>query len=285
MASPMEPGSPKATPSLRSPTPSHSNLPLDEANNIVSTQPQYPQTSAAEAYSVTPSRSPTNSDFDSLIQGALSSLTPAQIQQLMNSISMTSYPDFPASGPEQDTALMSYQPPLDFSQLTSLPLISSPSPPSTNLMEEADKSWTDMEEIEQDVDTVDTKINNLCQQFHIPNDASSASLGSIGLGDGPPSIPNPSDNDLFHSFLNGLGDESTIIDADNTTSTAFLDEIPTAPASDGTLSPFSILQEQSTPITPKQAKKRKSTAKDPASTDDADTELSLGTRAKRRKDR
>ncbi|KAJ7694126.1 hypothetical protein B0H17DRAFT_1009405 [Mycena rosella] len=290
VASPMEPASPKAAPAMfDSPAPTPTTLPPDDSNNnnIISTQPQYPQASKSnlDGLSITPSRSPTNPDFDNLIQGALSSLTPAQIQQLMNSISMPSMPDFPGLGLEQhdepDSSLMSYQPPLDFSQLTSLPLLPSP-PQSASLPDKVDKSWMDTEDIEQDVDAVDSKINNLFQQFHIPNDGSSASLDPSALNDNHASTSEPSnniDNDLFHSFLNGLGDGEAIIDDENNASTAFLDEVPSP--SDGTISPVNILQEQQ-PMAqqPKPARKRKSDVKDSATPENGPSP-----RAKRRKER
>ncbi|KAJ6546447.1 transcription factor Hsf1 [Mycena vulgaris] len=287
MASPSEPISPKTAPSLfDSPAPQHNSLPPDESNNnVISTQPQYPQPSNLDGLSITPSRSPTNPDFDNLIQGALSSLTPAQIQQLMNSISMPPMSDFPGPGSDQhedhDSSLMSYQPPLDFSQLSSLPLIPSP-PQSASLPEQVDKSWMDTEDIEQDVDAVDSKINNLFQQFRIPNDSSSASLDPTAFSGNHTSTSDPSnniDNELFHSFLNGLGDGEAIVDDDNNTSTAFLDEVPSA--SDGTISPVNTLHDQSI-AQPKPARKRKSDVKD---TITAENGLAPGTRAKRRRER
>lgn len=286
----MEPVSPKASPALfDSPGPNQTSLPPDDDshnNNVISTQPQYPQAPPnLDGLSITPSRSPTNNDFDNLIHGALSSLTPAQIQQLMNSISMPSMTDFPGSGTEQhndlESSLMSYQPPFDFGQLSSFPLIPSP-PPSANLVEKVDKPWRDTDEIEQDVDAVDSKINNLFQQFQIPTDGSSELLGS----DNPVSVSDSSntgniDSELFHSFLNGLGDDDDVMlgDQDNA-STAFLDEVPSA--SDGTLSPVNIIQEERPTTQPKSAKKRKSDMPD---TPNLDKGLSPGTRPKRRRER
>ncbi|KAJ6547325.1 hypothetical protein B0H19DRAFT_1165042 [Mycena capillaripes] len=288
MASPMEPVSPKATPSLfDSPAPTPSALPSDDStNHVISTQPQYPQPSNLEGLSITPSRSPPNTDFDNLIQGALSSLTPAQIQQLMNSISMPPIPDFPGNDTEQhddqDSSLMSYQP-LDFGQLSSFPLVPSP-PQSASLLDTAEKSWRDTDDIEQDVDAVDSKINNLFQQFQIPNDGSSAlpnpSNNSASVSDS--SNPGNIDNELFHSFLNGLGDDDDgMLDDQNNASTAFLDEVPSA--SDGTLSPVNILHEE--PVRAKTAKKRKSEVQDLAAAANLDKGLAPGTRAKRRRER
>ncbi|KAJ7489939.1 hypothetical protein B0H11DRAFT_1047841 [Mycena galericulata] len=284
MASPMEPASPKVSAaSVESPAPA--TLPPGDSNNdVISTQPQYPQASNLDGLSITPSRSPTNSDFDSLIQGALSSLTPAQIQQLMNSISMPSMTDFPSSPPrdDHDSSLMSYQPPLDFSQLTSFPLIPSP-PQSATLPDKVDKSWRDTEDIEQDVDAVDSKINNLFQQFRIPNDGSSAPLDHSALDDNKASVPDSNahtlDNELFHSFLNGLGDEE-VTDDENNASTAFLDEVPSP--SDGTISPVSILQDNPAAQS-KAGRKRKSDVNSVAQT--IDNDQFLGTRAKRRRER
>ncbi|KAJ7470524.1 transcription factor Hsf1 [Mycena latifolia] len=286
--SPLDPVSPQGAPSLSdSPAPKHSSLPTDDSTtNVISTQPQYPQASNSDGLSITPSRSPTNPDFDNLIQGALSNLTPAQIQQLMNSISMPPIPDFTGLGSEQhdehDSSLMSYQAPLDFGQLSSLPLIPSP-PQSASLLEKVDKSWMDTEDIEQDVDAVDSKINNLFQQFHIPNDGSSTVLDPITLdptalsddraATSESSNTNNIDNELFHSFLSGLGDD------ENNASTAFLDEVPSP--SDGTISPVNVLQEQ--PVAQaKPARKRKSDVKDSAA---AESDLSSGTRTKRRRER
>ncbi|KAJ7046540.1 transcription factor Hsf1 [Mycena alexandri] len=288
-ASPIEPASPKATtPSLfDSPAPDHSSLPADDSSttNVISTQPQYPQSPNVDEMSITPSRSPTNPDFDNLIQGALSSLTPAQIQQLMNSISMPSMSDYSGIGSdhtdEPDSSLMSYQPPLDFSQLTAFPLIPSP-PPSAGLVDQAEKSWQDTEDIEQDVDAVDSKINNLFQQFQIPNDSSSTTLddGSSLSNNATSSIPDSSninalDSELFHSFLNGL-DEDEGTAGDDNTSTAFLDEVPSP--SDGALSPIDLPEEPQ----PKSGRKRKSDVQDTATVTNLE---GLGTRPKRRRER
>jgi len=177
---------------------------------------------------------------------------------------------------------MSYQPPIDFGQLSSFPLIASP-PQSANLLEKADKAWRDTDDIEQDVDAVDTKINSLFQRFQIPNDSSSQLLDP---SNDPASVSDPSnqsrlDDELFHSFLNGLGDDEDIDDQNNA-STAFLDEVPSA--SEGTLSPVDLLQEEPT-AQPKSAKKRKSEAQDTATAANLDKGLSPGTRAKRRRER
>ncbi|KAJ7752093.1 transcription factor Hsf1 [Mycena metata] len=261
-ASPIEPVSPKATTASlsNSPAPNHNSLPADDSSttNVISTQPQYPQPPVDEM-SITPSRSPTNPDFDNLIQGALSSLTPAQIQQLMNSISMPSM-DYSGIGTDElDSSLMSYQPPLDFSQLTTFPLIPSP-PPSVSLLDKAEKSWQDTEDIEQDVDAVDSKINTLFQQFQIPNDGSSTILddGSSLSNNATASIPDSSnmnalDSELFHSFLNGL-DDTEEDGGDDNASTAFFDEVPSP--SDGALSPIDLAEEPQ----PKTGRKRKSDA-------------------------
>ncbi|KAJ7632400.1 transcription factor Hsf1 [Roridomyces roridus] len=187
---------------------------------------------------------PTNADFDTLIQGALSNFSPAQIQQLMNQISVPPAPEFLSSIDEQDSSLMSYQAPFDFSQLTSFPLISSP-PPSASLPEKVEKTWQATEDIEQDVDAMDSKINNLFEQFQIPTHDSSIPLESIGTDH--TSLPDSSDNDIFNSFLNRLGEEDAA-DDDNTASTAFLDEVPSP--SDGTISPVNLRE--------KPTKKRKS---------------------------
>ncbi|KAJ7172727.1 transcription factor Hsf1 [Mycena filopes] len=282
-ASPIEPASPKTAPSLfDSPAPDPSSPPADDSGpSVISTQPQYPQSSNLDEMSITPSRSPTNPDFDNLIQGALSSLTPAQIQQLMNSISMPSMSDYPGIDTEEpDSSLMSYQPPLDFSQLTTFPLIPSP-PPSASLLDMAEKSWQDTEDIEQDVDAVDSKINNLFQQFQIPNDSSSAILD-----DGSSLDPNNNaassitdshlDSELFHSFLNGLDDDEANIGDDTNASTAFLDEVP-SPAS----SPVDLLPEAPQP---KSGKKRKSDVQDTAAAANLE-DLASGTRPKRRRER
>ncbi|KAJ7684944.1 hypothetical protein DFH06DRAFT_1028126 [Mycena polygramma] len=289
MASPIEPVSPKVTASaLDSPAPSSSALPPDDStSHIISTQPQYPQAPNMEGLSITPSRSPTNADFDTLIQGALSSLTPAQIQQLMNSISLPSMPEFPGGGTEQhddqDSSLMSYQP-LDFGQLSSFPLIPSP-PQSAGLLEKTEKSWRDTDGIEQDVEAVDSKINNLFQQFQIPNDGAPELLdpsnsNSASVSDS--SSTGNIENDLFHSFLNGLGDgDEDMLDEQTNASTAFLDDVPTP---DGPLSPVNLMQERQPIAQPKTARKRKSDIPDTTIVN-PDKGLSPGTRAKRRRER
>ncbi|KAF7338498.1 Transcriptional factor [Mycena venus] len=290
VASPMEPVSPKVTPAAVPESPAATPASLLPDSNVISTQPQYPQgPSNVDGLSITPSRSPTNADFDNLIQGALSSLTPAQIQQLMNSISMSSMPDFPGSDAEQqdtaDSSLTSYQPPLDFGPFsTSFPLIPSP-PPSAPLLDKVDTSWRAAEDIEQDVEAVDNKINNLFHQLQIPTDGSTVLLDP---NNNPASITNstnPSqiDNELFHSFLNGIGDDDEgVFDDQNDTSTAFLDEVPSA--SDGTLSPVNLLHEEQPTAQPKSGKKRKSDAVGPANVDQGKVP-SPGTRAKRRRER
>jgi hypothetical protein len=92
------------------------------------------------------------------------------------------------------------------------------------------------------------------------------------------------DSDLFHSFLNGIGDDDEGVFGDESnTSTAFLDEAPST--SEGTLSPVSMFQEAESPTTgqSKTGKKRKSDAA-PADVDQEQAP-STGTRAKRRRER
>ncbi|KAF8185022.1 hypothetical protein K438DRAFT_1723885 [Mycena galopus ATCC 62051] len=292
-ASPMEPVSPMPTPAaVDSPVPILTSLRPDDSNNVISTQPQYPQApSNADGLSITPSRSPTNADFDSLIQGALSSLTPAQIQQLMNSINLSGMPEFPGSATEPqdnpDSSLTSYQPPLDFGSFSASfpPLIPSP-PQSASLLDKVDTSWRGADDIEQDVEAVDSKINNLFHQLQIPTDGSAVLLdpnsSSASITD--PSKPTQIDSELFHSFLNGIGDDGEgVFDDENTTSTAFLDEVPSA-SSDATLSPVERLQEEQLPVQPRSGKKRKS---DAVATADLDQKKapSPATRPKRRREK
>ncbi|KAK7023756.1 transcriptional factor [Favolaschia claudopus] len=288
-ASPMEPVSPNITsPPSESPALPPISLPPPAPpshNHVVSTQPQYPQTPSKEDLSITPSRSPTNADFDNLIQGALSSLTPAQIQQLMNSISMPNIPEFPGSGAElpenMDSSLTSYQP-LNFDSFSaSFPLIPSP-PQSASLLDKVDTSWRSTEDIEQDVEAVDSKINNLFNQLQIPTaDGSSMPLNSNGSHQiMENSNPSQIDSDLFHSFLNGIGnDDEGVLNGQNDPETGFLDEVS---ASDGTLSPVNTLQNEK-PTAQKSGKKRKSDVV--AGSSDQDSSSSPGTRAKRRRDR
>jgi hypothetical protein len=204
----------------------------------------------------------------------------------MNSISLSSLPEFPG-GPENDntdSTLAPYAPPLDFGPFsTTFPLIPSP-PQSTSLLDKVDSSWRGADDIEQDVEAVDSKINNLFHQLQIPTDGSAPLLdpsGSASVTD--PSNPTQMDSDLFHSFLNGIGDDDEGVFGDESnTSTAFLDEAST---SEGTLSPVTMFQEAESPTTgqSKTGKKRKSDAA-PADVDQEQAP-STGTRAKRRRER
>nr|GAT61262.1 transcriptional factor [Mycena chlorophos] len=249
IASPIEPGSPKAmSANFDSPVSAPITLTPEITNHdVISTQSQYPD---MDEYAMTPSRSP-NPDIDNIIQNTLSNMTPAQIQQLFNSITMPATYTEPVPGgseqqlppPQDSSSLMSYQPPIDFSQFAApFSLLESPQPPSVDpsFSEKVDKSWKAAQDIEHDVDAVDNRINNLFQQFQLPGD------GSIPTFDG--TDPN-AERELFQTFLHGM-DEPMIDTA--APSTAFLDEIP-----DGTHSPVAEILQDMPGI---QGKKRKSTA-------------------------
>ncbi|KAF7359442.1 Transcriptional factor [Mycena sanguinolenta] len=279
MESPREPVSPQLTPvAVDSPAPAVTSLPPDDSsNNVISTQPQYPQ-------------APSN--------GALSTLSQADMQHIMNtmksmnSINIPSMPAFPGGSPElqdnPDSSLTSYQAPLDFSQFSAeFPLIPSP-PQSASLLdlEKIDPTWRSTDDITQDVESVDNKINNLIHQFHFPADGSVPFLdldnSSASIADlpNPPAIEN---DELFHSFFNGVGNEDGGVfgDEDNA-STAFLDEVP---ASDGSLSPVTMLHEELPSARTKTGKKRKSDAVASATVVDQATAPSPETKAKRRRER
>ncbi|KAF7322780.1 Transcriptional factor [Mycena chlorophos] len=249
IASPIEPGSPKAmSANFDSPVSAPITLTPEITNHdVISTQSQYPD---MDEYAMTPSRSP-NPDIDNIIQNTLSNMTPAQIQQLFNSITMPATYTEPVPGgseqqlppPQDSSSLMSYQPPIDFSQFAApFSLLESPQPPSVDpsFSEKVDKSWKAAQDIEHDVDAVDSRINNLFQQFQLPGD------GSIPTFDGTDPT---AERELFQTFLHGM-DEPMIDTA--APSTAFLDEIP-----DGTHSPVAEILQDMPGI---QGKKRKSAA-------------------------
>ncbi|KAF7295127.1 Transcriptional factor [Mycena indigotica] len=199
-SSPTESDSPKAmTVNFDSPITTPITLSPEVAKtDLISTLP-------AEDYSLSRSRSP-NPDLDHIIQTTLSTMTPAQIQQLMHSMSMPpSYTDLPAANFDQDSSLMSYQPALDFGQLAPLsPLLDPLQPQYNSLSEKVDKSWKATQDIEQDVDAVDNRISNLFQQFELPGDTINGTDQNA-------------ESELFRTFMNGLDDpiaETTVDEAE-----------------------------------------------------------------------
>ncbi|CAK5279560.1 unnamed protein product [Mycena citricolor] len=205
-------------PSIASPI----DRPISPSTTALFSSPSTPQTLATEPLpestdlgTMQRTRSPSsNPDLDAFFQG-LSGMSPAEIQQLMNSMTVPTIPEFPASDPGS-SSLMQYSPQtpaFDLSQLGSFPLLSPSPPPLDDVANQVGKSWAAAHDIEQDVDAVDNKINNLMDQFQIPN----ASLDSLtpldpddltaDLGHGPAV---DSDNDLFHSFLKGLGEDGAL---------------------------------------------------------------------------
>ncbi|KAJ6500370.1 transcription factor Hsf1 [Mycena sanguinolenta] len=294
MESPREPASPQLTPlAVDSPAPivaslppddsSNNVMPDDSSNNVISTQPQYPQApSNVSGLSVTPSRSP-NPDLDNLLQSTLNGMTAAQLQQLINF-------DFSGGGSElqdsPDSSLTSYQAPFDFSPYSaSFPLIPSP-PQSASLPDKIDTSWRGAEAIEQEVDAVNNNINNLFHQLQLPTDGSVPLLDLNNSSASAADLSNSAEienDELFHSFFNKFGDDDAGVFGDeNNTSTAFLDEVP---ASDGSLSPVTMLHEELPSAGAKSGKKRKSDVVASATIVDREETPSSGTKAKRRRER
>jgi len=149
-----------------------------------------PQTPASESSgildrSVTPTRSspPTHPEFDPRIQVVLNQLTPAQISQLLSSISHTLDPPTtgghnppPASASSQITQ---YTPPLSdlFSQF-----VSPPSPVQLDKMENLlsfaeddhtnriSKSWKSVHDVQGDVDGLNTDIETFARSLGLEYD-------------------------------------------------------------------------------------------------------------------
>ncbi|RXW24193.1 hypothetical protein EST38_g1636 [Candolleomyces aberdarensis] len=159
-------------------------------------EPQTPQpdpSSGVDVRSVTPTRlNPAPMyDFDQRMQGVLNQLSPAQIQQLVNSLSSQPIPDpsLPTNPPVPSSSSMSNTntlthyspPPFDFSSLTNpsnngalAPSLQLP-PPSEGLIafnpydhlsqERLDRSWHATEDIDKDVNALNSSIHQLIQTF------------------------------------------------------------------------------------------------------------------------
>ncbi|KAG5640818.1 hypothetical protein DXG03_006934 [Asterophora parasitica] len=197
---------PLATPSIPTPPiePTPSAYPTPSLPRTTSSQP----TDAIER-SVTPSRTPTNVEFDPRIQLVLNQLTPLQIQQLLSSLSHTMDPIPPTDSSPSSSQLTQYTPPTDlFSHFINPSSsqrhdISAPAPADgllsfddqhdMNLEENAagnvGKAWRGPEDIERDVNAmnadIDTFIRNLgLDPKHIVNvdsDNQSPSTPSLNL--------------------------------------------------------------------------------------------------------
>ncbi|KAF6763713.1 transcription factor Hsf1 [Ephemerocybe angulata] len=243
---------------------------------------------------VTPTRLNSNPKYelDNRLQGYLSTLSPMQIQQLVNSLASNPIPDFnssnpmptdptPSSAPEPSSSsntnanshLTHYAPPaFDFSSITnstpnsvftsslSLPTPSesliSFNPYDTLSPPELDRQWKAAEDIDKDVNALNSSIHQLIQTFGLdPNlvdvggngttdtdhfagsdavDSAVSELGraaaaSAAAGTMPMDLNMPMSADFdFDSFLNALpsSTDGNGMDFTDAASTAFLDEAP-----------------------------------------------------------
>ncbi|KAJ2935504.1 hypothetical protein H1R20_g1590, partial [Candolleomyces eurysporus] len=229
-------------------------------------------------------------DFDQRMQGVLNQLSPAQIQQLVNSLSTQPIPDpslpttnppVPSSSSLSNTNTLTHYspPPFDFSTLTnpsnngafasSLQL----PPPSEGLIafnpydhlssERMERSWQATEDIDKDVNALNSSIHQLIQTFGLDptlvgtGDHTAeppivpTSVNEHGIEYPPPSTAtglagnasdpsNTTDFDFDSFFFNNdAGGDGNMMDyTADAASTAFLDEVPSPAHSASAVSPM-----------------------------------------------
>ncbi|KAF7304737.1 Transcriptional factor [Mycena kentingensis (nom. inval.)] len=269
----IEPGSPKGiSATFDSPIATPVTLTPQTNTDIVAVQPEFAAPSSMGGYSILPSRSP-GPELDAMVQNALSTMTPAQIQQLVETMNIAPY-DFGTSGSHQnmgESSVMAYNP-VDMSQFTApYALLDSPQPQPANFLEKVDHASKATSDVQHKVDAVDSSINNLFSQFQLPGDGSLPMLDTTSLA----GADSTSGSELFSDFFNNLDDSD-----DTVPSNAFLDEIA---ASDGTRSPVDEILPSHSVI---KGKKRKSNAgADSPAVDPSSLALLPDSRSKRRKER
>ncbi|KAF9462709.1 hypothetical protein BDZ94DRAFT_1260572 [Collybia nuda] len=275
------------------PTPPHSSH--------IQVQPPQPPPQNPDR-SITPSRSPTNLDFDPRVQGVLNQLSPSQIQQLLASIASQPIDPLPSDSPTSSSQLTSYQPHFDFTQYLQ-PTITSPPPPQpppidglisfdptqarSEFTQQVDNQWKQAETLDKRLEEVDAGIDSIMQGLRFdahqdppmtqPNgevDPSMLETSNV-LNNTDPTAP---DFD-FTSFLNSFN-ASDHADYADSASTAFLDEVP----SDGTSSPITHLGGSPQARLQRLSRaKRKSDVSDLGGELSKDNTLSSGARSPKRK--
>lgn len=230
------------------------NAPASPPIKPVEPQPIPPAQGTNDVRAVTPTRlNPTPAfGFDTRLQGVLNQLTPAQIQQLVAQLATQPMPDpsppNPAPPPPASTSnnnhIMQYSPPpFDFSSFNNpstnsvfAPSLSLPTPSeglisfnpydSMTQPETVDRHWQAAEDIEKDVNALNTSIHQLIQTFGLdPNMVDADSLGASDMGH--TKLPDGSSN----PGMSGLSGLDTSLPS---TSTA-MDFIPSSSTDDASL--------------------------------------------------
>lgn len=152
-----------------------------------STSAQTPTPSSTHDHSMTQSRAPSNGlfDYNHGLQGILSQMTPAQIQQLLSSLAIQPIPSSTSSDIDSihnSNQITPYQPQFDFSQYAPFPPPSYPALSSTQHenndgeervsftsqpldIPQLEHNWHVTEDIDRDVALLNTSINSLIQTF------------------------------------------------------------------------------------------------------------------------
>ncbi|EAU80641.1 transcription factor Hsf1 [Coprinopsis cinerea okayama7 len=165
---------------------------------------------------VTPRQPSPSYDFDPRVHGMLSQLTQSQIQTLLNTLASQPLGDAntASSNPTSSTHLTPYQPPpFDFSMIPStpgtsneshVPVVSPPAaPPTEGLIsfnsfdgfptERMERQWQQAEDIDRDVNALNTSIHSLIQTFGLdPNMFDSMDTSTDPTNPTNPAAPNPS---------------------------------------------------------------------------------------------
>ncbi len=233
-------------------------------------------------------------DFDPRMNGMLQQLAPFQLQQLLASLASQTITDSSSSSsvPTDTTTntLTQYQPPVfDFSQ--SSPILSSdglisfnqydPQPPgdanhsivAPGQQHEPtiQRQWQETEDIDKDVNAINTTINSFIQTFGldptllegVDHNETPPTLSSSTGGNNSTMAPSNSDFDfdMFLNNLSGSGQSGSNTGVDygsiaassgvgDLTNTSFLDEVHTPAASSAmTASPLQPLRQVSPEIT------------------------------------